>query len=116
MIKLVDIRLFENILQDIFKLKSRPHIRVSQEIKFDGDSCYGLYTGEPYNKRFLHKIRVSRAEINNNEQLFATMAHEYVHAWQMENNKEVDHEIDSKFEYWVNYFNIRFNINIIGMI
>ena len=44
------------------------------------------------------------------------MAHEYVHAWQVENDKELLHNESSKFEYWINYFNMRFETDIVGIV
>ena len=44
------------------------------------------------------------------------MAHEYVHAWQVENDCELLHDESSKFEYWINYFKVRFELDIVGIV
>lgn len=117
MIRAGELELFEYMLQDIFDLKSKPFTVFSKQIKYQRDDCYGFYTGEPVSKnRFYHKIRISRKLIKTSEQLFSTMAHEYAHAWQVENNLDVYHNKECKFDYWQNYFNIRFSIDIVGMI
>lgn len=117
MIRAGELELFEHILQDVFKLKSKPVTRFSREIKYQRDECYGFYDGEPISKnRFYHKIRISRKLIKTSEALFSTMAHEYAHAWQVEHNLDVYHNKECKFDYWVNFFNIRFNINLIGIV
>lgn len=117
MIRAGELELFEYILQDIFNLKCKPVTRFSRQIKYQRDECYGFYDGEPLSKnRYLHKIRISRKLIKTSEGLFSTMAHEYVHAWQMEKGLDVYHDKASKFDYWQNYFSVRFNIDIVGMI
>ena len=117
MIRAGELELFEYMLQDIFLLKSKPVTRFSRQIKYQRDECYGFYDGEPVsNNRFWHKIRISRKLIKTSEALFSTMAHEYVHAWQMEKGLEVLHDKESKFDYWHNYFLVRFNIDIVGVV
>lgn len=114
MIRSADVRLFQVMLQDIFELKSRVNFRKNRVIRMDGDSCFALYEGHKItNKKFFHIIRLATSEILDNLDLFATMAHEYVHAWQMENDKELDHE--KEFETWREYFKTWYNVDIVSM-
>ena len=117
MIRAGELELFEYMLLDIFNLNCKPVTRFSRQIKYQRDDCYGLYDGEPISEnRFFHKIRISRKLIKTSEALFSTMAHEYVHAWQMERGLEVYHDKANKFDYWTNYFQVRFNIDIVGVV
>lgn len=116
MIKAGQLELFELMLLDVFKLKQKPVTIFSREIKFDRAECYGLYSAVDTKSGYFHKIRISRKLIKKPEQLFAVMAHEYVHAWQVENDKELLHNESSKFEYWINYFNMRFETDIVGIV
>ena len=116
MIKAGQKELFELVLLDVFKLKKRPVTVFSREIHFNQNECYGLYSAVDTRRSYFHKIRVSRKLIKTPEQLFALMAHEYVHAWQVENSRDLSHDEASKFEYWTNYFQVRFNVDIVGII
>lgn len=49
-------------------------------------------------------------------QIFATMAHEYVHAWQEENELELAHSGQKQFRIWRDYFKEYYNLDIISMI
>lgn len=115
MLHRVDLRLFEIMLQDILQLKYRPNLRLSRSIKLDGDICYGLYEGEYIGRgKYIHTIRLNKSQILDNVALFATLAHEYVHAWQMENDYEVDHE-DSYIK-WCAVFHVDYGVDITNMI
>ena len=116
MIKSATVRLFEEILKNEFNLKNRVKFKKTKVIKYDGDLCYGDYQGEKIRKnKFSHKIRVATSEMNSDFQLFATMAHEYAHAWQMENNQELDHDKKSGFKPWIKYFKNHYQIDIVSM-
>ena len=116
MIQAGQLELFEHMLLDIFKLKMKPVTIFSREIKFEKSECYGLYSAVDTRSSYFHKIRISRKLIKKPEQLFAVMAHEYVHAWQVENDCELLHDESSKFEYWINYFKVRFELDIVGIV
>ena len=110
-IKQVDIALFEAILKDIFKLKSKPHVSKTKSLKFDGEMCWGMYDGyEKKPGKFVHKIRIATNTGTDINQLFATIAHEYVHAWQHEKGLEIDHSYS--FKKWQFYFKKYFEIEI----
>lgn len=114
MIRSVDVRLFQLMLQDIFKLKSHVNFRKNRVIRMDGASCFAVYEGYRINaKKHFHIIRLATSEIKDQIDLFATMAHEYVHAWQMENDKELDHE--KEFEIWRKHFLTCYNVDIVSM-
>ena len=116
MIKSAQMRLFQVMLQDIFKLKSRVNFRKCKVIRYDGDSCFGDYWGESIGRgKFSHKIRIATSEIKSDFDLFATMAHEYVHAWQMEELLDLDHDKESGFETWRDYFLKHYQIDIVSM-
>lgn len=115
MIKSDAIRLFELILQDEFKLKSRINLSKTKVLRFDGDSCMGMYEGYKISdKKFNHRIRFATSEVKTDEDLFTTLAHEYVHAWQLENGKELDHDKESGFTKWRKYFNEKYNADIVS--
>lgn len=108
-------RLFQLILQDEFKLKSRINFAKTKVIRFDGDSCMGLYEGETNGKnKWIHKIRIATSEVKTPEDLFATLAHEYVHAWQMEQGKDLDHDKASGFAKWREHFKTCYNVDIVS--
>ena len=108
-------RLFQLILQDTFKLKSRVNFAKTKVLRFDGDSCMGMYEGEKLSaKKYNHKIRVATSEIKSDEDLFSTLAHEYVHAWQMEHDKDLGHDTKTGFTQWRNYFKAYYNIDLVS--
>lgn len=116
MIRKHELHLFCLILQEEFKLKNTLHVTLSRQILFDGDVCMGLYDGVEYRPgKILHKIRINRQEMRDSLTLFATLAHEYAHAWQMENGYDPDHSRETKFDYWVDFFRVRYNCDIISM-
>jgi len=115
MIKSAEMRLFQLILQDEFKLKSRVNFAKTKILRFDGDSCMGMYEGESMGKnKFNHKIRIATSEVKTSEDLFSTLAHEYVHAWQIENDRDLDHDTKSGFTAWRNYFNTNYGVDIVS--
>ena len=115
MIKSDTLRLFELILQDEFKLKSRINLSKTKVLRFDGDSCMGMYEGYKIsNKKFSHRIRFATSEVKTDEDLFTTLAHEFVHAWQMEQGRDLGHDTDSGFTAWRNYFNTKYGVDIVS--
>ena len=115
MIKSDKTRLFQLILQDEFKLKSRVNFAKTKVIRFDGDSCMGLYEGEKISaKKYNHKIRFATSEIKSDMDLFSTLAHEYVHAWQMEQDKDITHDAESGFVNWRKYFLAYYNVDLVS--
>jgi len=117
MIYKVDLALFSAILQETFKLKFKPVMRTKTSVKFQGDACFGVYSGEGFtNGKFKHTITIARDAVKTREALFATMAHEFAHAWQMENMLELTHAKAEKFDYWKNYFSYWFNVDIVLMV
>lgn len=110
-----ELQLFRCILQDTFNLRSHVHVRVSKQIRLDREDCYGLYYGEKLSpKRSLHSIRVSKKLHKTPEQYFATLAHEWVHAWQTEHDKELDHDAASGFDMWREYFMDNYSIDLVA--
>ena len=115
MIKSDKLRLFQLILQNEFNLKSRVHVAKTKVLRFDGDSCMGMYEGESNGKnKWLHKIRFATSEVKTDEDLFSTLAHEYVHAWQMENDKDLMHDTETGFTNWRNYFKAYYDVDIVS--
>lgn len=107
--------LFRLILEAEFRLKNRVNFRQRDRILFDGAECFGDYWGEPLDSGgFQHKIRVATSEVHTPEALFATLAHEYVHAWQMETGRELDHDLASGFAGWQEHFQRHYGIDILG--
>jgi hypothetical protein len=115
MIKSDKLRLFQLMLQDEFELKNRVNFAKTRVLRFDGDSCMGMYEGDKISdKKINHKIRFATSEIKTDLDLFSTLAHEYVHAWQMEKDKELDHDTESGFTHWRNYFKAYYDIDIVS--
>ena len=115
MIRSDKFRLFQLMLQDEFGLKNRVNFAKTKVLRFDGDSCMGMYEGEKISeKKINHKIRVATSEVKTDLDLFATLAHEYVHAWQMEQDKEITHDSESGFTQWRNYFRAYYDIDIVS--
>jgi hypothetical protein len=116
MIRSDNVRLFQLMLQDTFKLKHRVNFAKTKVIRFDGDSCMGMYEGENVSdKKINHKIRFATSEVKTTEDLFSTLAHEYVHAWQMEHGFDLDHDTASGFTNWRKYFQAYYGIDIVSM-
>jgi hypothetical protein len=115
MIKSDKLRLFQLMLQDEFKLKNRVNFAKTKVLRFDGDSCMGMYEGDKISGKIInHKIRFATSEIKTDLDLFSTLAHEYVHAWQMENDQELGHDKNSGFTQWRDYFNKSYAIDIVS--
>ena len=115
MIKSDKLRLFQLILQDEFDLKHRVNFAKTKVLRFDGDSCMGMYEGcKISDKKFNHKIRFATSEIKSDLDLFSTLAHEYVHAWQMENDNDLGHDTETGFTYWRNYFKAYYDVEIVS--
>lgn len=103
---------FRLILDDIFELKSKPHIVRKRNIIWPGKiDCWGMYYGEPTKgNKFRHRIEYNYR--TNDETIFTTLAHEYVHAWQNENGLELDHNKKCRFSEWEDYFLDNFGIKL----
>lgn len=110
-----NIELFKLILQDEFCLKSEPKIVIKKLLELDGEHCFGLYYGDKIKKRFRHKIKISKLENQSVITLFNTMAHEYIHCWQMEKGLELLHCEQQEFKIWHEYFFNKYNIDVIGL-
>ena len=103
------------MLQDEFKLKHRVHFSKNKTLRFDGDSCMGMYEGEKFSeKKIFHRIRIATSEMKSDLDLFGTLAHEYVHAWQMENDLDIAHNAESRFTEWREYFNAYYDLDIVS--
>jgi predicted Zn-dependent protease len=108
-------RLFQLVLQDEFKLKSRVNFAKTKVLRFDGDSCMGMYEGEKLSaKRYNHKIRVATSEVKSDLDLFSTLAHEYVHAWQMEHGYDLGHDTKTGFTQWRDYFSKNYAVDLVS--
>ena len=110
-----NIELFRLILQDIFLLKSEPKIVVKKSLKLDGENCFGLYYGDNINNRFCHKIKISKSENQSVKTLFNTLAHEYIHCWQLENDFDCLHDTETMFQIWREYFINKYQIDVEGL-
>jgi hypothetical protein len=110
-----NIELFKEILQAEFHLKSEPKILVKNRLKLDGELCFGLYYGDDIGKRPKHKILISREENKTLKTLFNTVAHEYIHCWQLEKGLECNHCEQTEFRLWREYFISKYQIDVIGL-
>jgi hypothetical protein len=109
------LKLFQLLLQDEFKLKHRVNFAKNKFLRFDGDPCMGMYEGTKFSeKKIIHKIRLSTSEIKSDRDLFCTLAHEYVHAWQTEHDLDLGHDDKSGFTQWREYFNDTYKVDIVS--
>lgn len=106
----MDIELFQSIAETEIKIHRPVVLQVCKTVTLDGYYCVGLYE----DREDYHLIKVSRAEIWNPRELFATIVHEYVHAWQSENNRQLTHTRKSGFENWRGYFQLNYGVDISG--
>jgi len=115
MIRSDTFKLFQLMLQDEFKLKHRIHFAKNKVLLYDGDSCMGMYIGEKFSeKKIFHKIKIATTEVKSDIDLFTTLAHEYVHAWQMENDLDIAHTTESRFTEWREYFKCYYDLDIVS--
>lgn len=110
-----NIRLFKLILKSEFNLKCQPTIRTRKRLTLDGDDCFGLYFGDDINGKFTHQILISKRENISEKTLFNTIAHEYVHCWQLENGYDTLHDKKTMFKAWQEFFIEFYQIDIVGL-
>lgn len=104
------IALFQLVLNDIFNLKTKPHVVRKGKIIWPGNiDCMGVYYGDTVRGKPKHRIEYFYK--TSDENIFATLAHEYVHAWQYENDFELEHDHPS-FKTWESYFKKHFDLEL----
>jgi hypothetical protein len=100
-------------LRRIFDLKGRVILKHTPQIIYDGDNCMGLhYWGFDKNGMPKHTIIISEEHNNNMQTYLETILHEYVHAWQFENEYPLAHSRRSRFHAWAKYLKQTQNVNI----
>ena len=103
-----DIELFQAIAEGEIQICKPVVLQVCKSINLSGDYCIGLYEDlDDY-----HLIKLSRAEIWTREELFATIIHEYIHAWQSEMDLPVNHSNASRFPNWRRKIKRRYAVDI----
>lgn len=103
-----DIQLFQQIAESEIQICKPVVLQVCKSVELDGIFCIGLYEDlDDY-----HLIKVSRSEIWTPLELFATIMHEYIHAWQNENDFPVNHSSAGRFPHWRKKFQRRYQIDI----
>ena len=105
-----DIQLFQHIAESEIRVCKPVILQVCKTVKLDDTYCVGLYEDE----WDFHSIKISRAEIWNPIELFATIVHEYVHAWQSENGEDSLAHNTVGFRKFHRYFKAHYDINILG--
>lgn len=105
-----DIELFQRIAESEIQIRKPVILTVCKTVKLNLDWCVGLYEDEGD----YHQIKISRAEIWNPVELFATICHEYIHAWQSEKGLPVNHSPVSKFPLWRKHFRLTYNVDLSG--
>jgi hypothetical protein len=104
-----ELTFFCAILDDTIKLKRKPKVRQFKRkpLLLEGVVCEGLYHGT-YNRNGKPMHRISICAGPTGEHLFAVLAHEYMHAWQMENepNSDLGHTADENvyfklMRFWI---------------
>lgn len=128
------IKVMQEILQEEFKLTGKVNIILLPRIRIWGspnDEAWGFYydlRGSRENKtpwKFNHYIKLATKGITE-EQAFAILAHEYVHAWQTErfwfydkrrmiDNEGLNHSSAAHFAQWIPYFKKKYGIDIVNM-
>lgn len=104
------ITLYKIILNDIFNLRSKPHVVRKGKITWPGNiDCMGMYYGDTVKGKPKHRIEYYYK--TSDENIFATLCHEYVHALQYENDLELDHDSEC-FKNWENYFETYWGIKL----
>lgn len=69
----------------------------------------GMYYGDEVKGKFKHRIEYDYKTTPEN--IFTTLAHEYVHAWQMENGFELEHDTP-EFIMWEKHFREYWDIDL----
>lgn len=112
------VEFFDNILRKELSLKHKPQVTFAKKIK----GCFGTYSGKRWTDGSCeHKIVVSKEQLKNDTpediKLFCIMAHEYVHAWQMESkiDQKKLHNKSSGFKRWIKHFEKEYCIDIVIM-
>lgn len=104
-----DILLFQAIAESETRICKPVILRVCRSIKVGGVDCIGLYT----DMDDFHEIKLSRSEIWTKPELLATVIHEYIHAWQSENNLPLNHSRSGDFTYWQRRIKRNYNLDIL---
>ena len=105
----MNIRKIRQTLRKEIGVSLRVYVRFKPKIKYEGSNCWGLYIEKP--KSHTIEIVADMTPV----QTFATLAHEYIHAWQIENGyRRARHNAD-KFPAWVRYFRQAYGVDIINM-
>lgn len=103
---------FKLVLQDIFKLTGNVHIVRKRNLIWPGKiPCVGMYTGE-MDSRGKYQHRIEYDDRTTDENIFGILAHEFVHAWQMENGLELEHDEQPEFVEWEGYFAHHFDVEL----
>ena len=115
--KKLHVALFTQILVQEFELVCPIKIIFKNNIILDGQECFGIYEG----KNGFHTITIDATISKIPECLFAIMAHEFVHAWQNENNLKKNwaknmHNSKLGFTQWKKYFKHFYAVNIVTML
>ena len=99
-----NIEFFRLILQDEFNLKNYVWIKPKRNIRWAKSiKCFGMYEGEHIRgDKYSHIIEFDKTMCDYD--IFRTLAHEFIHAWQMENNLELEHEEQKEYKEWADYF------------
>ena len=106
---------FAGICDSEFKLKSKPLIKVLKSVRMENCECYGIYTGTKFAYNiYEHEIKISKMLNKTDTLLLNTIAHEYVHCWQLENRLPLTHDKKSGFKLWRKYFLRKFKIDLTG--
>ena len=104
---------FSGICDSEFKLKSKPIIKVLKSVRMENCECYGIYTGVKFSyNTYEHEIKISKILNKTDICLFNTIAHEYVHCWQLENRLPLAHDKNSGFKMWRKYFKQFYKIDL----
>lgn len=103
-----DIHLFQAIAEGETRICKPVVLRVCRSINLEGIYCIGLYEDlDDY-----HLIKLSRSEIWTKPELLATIIHEYIHAWQSENDLPINHSRSGDFPYWRRRIKRAYNLDI----
>ena len=90
---------FAKKFRKYFGLKGRVTLKLADKITLDGENCYGLYYADTVDK-YVHIIVLSVKMCKKDTDFIASLMHEYVHAWQEENEYSTGHNEKSMFKHW----------------
>jgi hypothetical protein len=83
-----------------------PQLRVKKHAKIGKEKCFAFY------EYWCDRVTMSTEMNPTSEEFFATLAHEFVHAWQFRNKKKINH--GKHYIKWCAIFKMDYNVDLEG--